>query len=96
MHAAVKLLTGLSATVVLTAGASIVNGRGISLKLGTAAGAAMAAHGVRDGSVSFRQPDGRYGRVALLSGTADAATRAAVIARLKRHPGILDARWVAR
>ncbi|WP_197042079.1 hypothetical protein, partial [Sandarakinorhabdus oryzae] len=65
-------------------------------ELGGAAASAMRAHGVVDGSVTFRQPSWRVARVARLSGTADAATRAAIITQVKRHPGIADAVWVQR
>jgi hypothetical protein len=96
MHAALKLLTGLAATVVLARGAALVEGQTIMGRLGWAARSALLAHGVQDGSVTFRQPGGMAGRIAWLSGTADAATRAAVIARLKRNPAIVDARWEDR
>ncbi|MCU0892635.1 MAG: hypothetical protein MUE77_13095 [Sandarakinorhabdus sp.] len=96
MHAAVKLLTGLAATVVIARGATLHEGQTIMGRLGWAARQALLAQGVADGSVSFRSPGGHVGRIARLSGTADAATRAAVIARLKRNPAIADARWEAR
>ena len=96
MHAALKLLAGLAATVVLARGASLHQGQLMMAELGRAAATAMQAHGVPDGSISFRQPSGMVARVARLSGTADAATRAAVIADLKRHPGIADAVWSPR
>jgi hypothetical protein len=56
----------------------------------------MRSQGVMDGSISFRQPSGLVARMARLSGTADPATRAAVIAELKRHPGIAGAVWSPR
>lgn len=96
MHPALKLLTGLTATVVLTRGASLHQGQVMEGKLGRVAAAAMKAHGVVDGSISFRQPSGLVARVARLSGTAGLATRAAVIADLKRHPAIADATWSPR
>jgi hypothetical protein len=96
MHAAVKLLTGLAATLVLARGAAMHEGHSIIGQLGWHAGQAMMKNGVEDGSVTFRRPGGTMGRIAYLSGTADPATRAAVIASLKRHPGIKDARWVKR
>jgi pyruvoyl-dependent arginine decarboxylase (PvlArgDC) len=96
MHPALKLLTGLAATVVLARGASLHQGQVMGATLGRAAAEAMQAHGVVDGSISFRQPSGLVARVARLSGTADPATRAAVIADVKRHPGIADAVWAAR
>jgi hypothetical protein len=96
MHPALKLITGLAATVVLARGASLHQGQVMGAELGRAATAAMQAHGVEDGSISFRQPSGLVARVACLSGTADPTTRAAVIADLKRHPGIADAAWSPR
>ena len=96
MHSALKLLAGLAATVVLARGASLHQGQLMMAELGRAAATAMKAHGVVDGSISFRQPSGLVARVARLSGTADAATRTAVIADVKRRPGIADAHWVAR
>lgn len=96
MHAALKLLTGLAATVVLARGAALHQGQAMMAQLGRAAGDALAAEGVTDGSVRFRQPGGLVGRIAHLSGTADAPTRAAVIARLQHDPGIAGAIWVER
>lgn len=96
MHAALKLLTGLAVTVVVARGAAIHAGQGMIAELGGAAATAMRNQGVIDGSVRFRQPTGLVARVARLSGTADAATRAAVIAEVKRHPGIADAVWDER
>lgn len=96
MHPALKLLTGLAATVVLARGASLLQGQLMMARLGRAAAAAMQAQGVVDGSISFRQPSGLVSRVGRLSGTADDATRAAVIAQVKRHPGIADAVWSPR
>lgn len=96
MHAALKLLTGLAATVVLARGAGMYQGQTIMGRLGWAARSALAAEGVEDGSVAWRAPGGFHGRIARLSGTADARTRAAVIARLKRHPAVVDAIWVDR
>lgn len=96
MHAALKLLTGLAATVVVARGATLHQGQAMLGKLGAAAASAMRERGVVDGSISFRQPSGLVARVVRLSGSADPATRAAVIAAVKRHPGIADAVWVAR
>jgi pyruvoyl-dependent arginine decarboxylase (PvlArgDC) len=93
MHPALKLLTGLAATVVLARGASLHQGQMMMAELGQSAATAMQAHGVVDGSISFRQSSGLVARVAHLCGTADPATRAAVIADLKQHPGIADAVW---
>ena len=96
MHPSLKLLAGIAATVVVARGATLHKGQAIMAELGGAAANAMRAHGVVDGSVTFGQPSYRVTRVARLSGTADTATQAAVIAQVKRHPGIADANWVAR
>lgn len=96
MHDALKLLTGLAATVLVARGAALHCGQELMADLGTAAASAMRHHGISDGSVRFRSDSGLVSRVARLSGTADPATRAAVIAELKRHPGIADAVWAAR
>lgn len=96
MHAALKLLTGLAATVVVARGAAIHSGQAMIAELGDAAAAAMRDHGVIDGSVGFRQPSGLVARVARLSGTADAATRTAVMTQVTRHPGIANAVWDER
>lgn len=96
MHAGLKLLGGVAATLLLARGAGMHRGQAMMAELSGAAAAAMAAHGVVDGSVRWRDDDGHIRRVALLSGSADAATRATVIAEVRRHPGIADARWVKR
>ena len=96
MHVALKLLAGIAATVVVARGATIHRGQAVMAELGAAAASAMRTHGVVDGSVTFRQPSYRVTRVARLSGTADAATQAAIIAQVKRHPGIADAVWAPR
>jgi hypothetical protein len=64
--------------------------------LSGAAADAMTVERVTDGSVNFRAANGMLGRVARVSGTADAATRARVLARLRQHPGIAGAVWVER
>ncbi|WP_353218457.1 hypothetical protein [Sandarakinorhabdus sp.] len=96
MHAAFKLLAGLAATVLAARAGDFVYGQRVMAQLSGAAADAMIAAGVADGSVNFRAPGGVSGRAARLSGTADAPARAAVIARLRQHPGIVDAWWVER
>lgn len=96
MHNSVKLLTGLAATVVLARGGMVVEGYTIIGRLGWAAQRALAVHEVDDGSISFRAPRGHPARIAYLSGTADRETRAAILARLRHHPLIIDARWEER
>jgi hypothetical protein len=96
MHNGVKLLTGLAMTILLVRGAAIHRGQAMHGALAQAAADAMQAEGVPDGSVAFRNDLGLISRVVHISGTADAAARARVIAALRRHPGVADARWVAR
>jgi hypothetical protein len=94
MHNGLKLLTGLAATVVLAKGALITGGYTVVGRLSWAGKEALLAAGVADGSISLRQPGRPTGRVMYVSGTANAATRAAVLARVRNHPGIHDAHWV--
>ncbi len=96
MHNGVKLLTGLAVTVLLVRGFAMHRGQALQTTLAQAAVTALQAEGVPDGSVAFRNDLGLISRVAHISGTADAATRARVIAATRRHPGVADARWVAR
>ncbi|MBU6164951.1 MAG: hypothetical protein KGQ52_02335 [Alphaproteobacteria bacterium] len=96
MHNGLKLLTGLAATVLLARGAALVEGRTILGRMAGWAQMALADEEVTDGSISFRAGSPHPGRTILVSGTADAATRAAIIARLKRHPLVIDARWEER
>jgi len=96
MHNGVKFCTGLAATVLLARGAMLVEGHTILGRMGGWAQTALADAGVQDGSMRVRQPGGHSARIIWLSGHADPATRAAVIARLKRHPLVADARWEAR
>ena len=96
MHPGLKIAAGIAATVVVARGATLAHGQAMMAELGSAAASAMQAHGVVDGGVTFRQPSNHVTRVARLSGTADAATRAAVIADVNRQPGIADAVWTDR
>lgn len=96
MKNGLKLLAGLAATVLVARAGTLYSGQALIASLSGAAADAMAAEGVTDGSVSFRPPGGLVSRVARLSGSADPATRARVIARVRAHPGIADALWVAR
>ena len=96
MHNGLKLLTGLAATVVLAKGALMTGGYTAIGRLNWAGKEALLAEGVTDGSISLRQPSGQTGRIMFVSGSADAATRAAVLTRLRQHPGISDAHWVQR
>jgi len=96
MHNALKLLAGVAATLVVARAGAMLQGQSLMAALSGAAADAMAAEQVTDGSVSFRAASGMIGRTARVSGTADPATRARVLARLRQHPGIAHAIWVER
>ncbi|WP_439546487.1 hypothetical protein [Sandarakinorhabdus sp.] len=96
MHNGLKLLAGVAATLVVARGGVMHRGQNLIAALSGAAADAVEASGVTDGSVSFRAPNGMVGRVARVSGTADAATRARVLNHLRQHPGIAGALWVER
>jgi hypothetical protein len=96
MHIGFKLLTGVAATLVVARAGAMLQGQSLMASLSGAAADAMAAEQVADGSVSFRAASGMIGRIARVSGTADPATRARMIAHLRQHPGIADAMWVER
>lgn len=96
MHNGLKLLTGLAMTGLVAKGCWTLQNQRLLAGLGRQAQAAMAAAGVPDGSVRWQDEAGWTFRVARLSGTADAATRARVIAAARAQPGIHDAVWVGR
>lgn len=96
MHNGLKLLTGLAMTGLVTHVCWRLQHQRLLAGLGRQAQAAMMAEGVVDGAVSWRNAAGWTFRVARLSGTADAATRARVIAAARAQPGIQDAVWVGR
>jgi len=88
-----KLATGVAATTLLANGAWYGNRQEILTRLSRRAANVMLHHGITDGAVSFRTPRGWADRTARLSGTADAATRAAVSADLAAKPGIYAVEW---
>lgn len=88
-----KLVAGLAATFLLTYAAWRYERQALLADLGTAAATTMLAHGVTDGTARWTDGKGTTWRIARLSGTASPATRSAIIADLKRHPGIHDAIW---
>lgn len=96
MHKGVKLLTGLAATVLLARGAMVMEGNTILGRMAWHAQQAMLDAGVQDGSLSFRQGSPHDTRSITLSGTADAPTRAAIIAKLKQQSLLSDVQWEAR
>lgn len=88
-----KLLSGLAATLLLARGAEMVQGGALAATLGRAAADALLAHGVRDGHVTLTAGGRETTRHLTLWGTADGATRRAVIADVARHPGVASATW---
>lgn len=88
-----KLLTGLAATVLVARACTLHQGQALMAALSDQCRTALEAEQVADASVTFQAPSGLITRVARLSGTADAATRARVLAAVRRQPGIADATW---
>ncbi|MEY2883716.1 MAG: hypothetical protein RL490_1440 [Pseudomonadota bacterium] len=91
-----KLLTGVAATALLAKGAWYIGKQPLQTHLARPIVTVMLAAGVTDASVRWDNDAGWTWRIARLSGTADAATRARVIAAVRRQPGIADAEWLAR
>ncbi len=91
-----KLATGIAASGLVAMVAHRWHGQALFADLGRPVAEAMLAHGVRDGSVRWTTDNGWTWRIARLAGTADAATRAAVLAEVRRTPGIHDAVWQDR
>jgi hypothetical protein len=88
-----KILSGLAATLLLARGAEMLHGGAIAAGLGQAAADALLAHAVTDGHVTLTAGGREVTRHLTLWGTADPATRRAVIADTMRHPGVASARW---
>jgi hypothetical protein len=91
-----RLAAGVAATAVLADGWYIWNRQTMLAHLGQPIAAVMAAHAVADGAVRWTDARGFTWRTARLSGTANPATRAAILADVRRLPGISDAVWEAR
>lgn len=89
-----RLLTGVLATGLIAYAGYRWHAQALLAKLGRPVAAVMLSAGVTDGSADWATPAGWTWRRARLSGTADAATRAAVLAEVRRQPGIADAEWV--
>lgn len=88
-----KFLSGLAATLLLARGAEFAQGSTIVAALGRAAADALLDLGVSDGHVTFTAGGRETTRHVTLWGTADPATRRAVIAATERHPGVASAGW---
>lgn len=91
-----KLLTGVAATALLARGAWYIDKQAMLAHLARPIVPVMLAEGVTDAAVRWDNDAGWIWRIAHLSGTADPATRARVIAAVRRQPGIADAEWMER
>jgi hypothetical protein len=91
-----RLAAGVAATAVLADGWYIWHRQTMLAHLGQPIAGVMAAHAVTDGAVRWTDTRRFTWRIARLSGTADPATRAAILADVRRQPGIADAVWEAR
>lgn len=88
-----KLICGALATALLAWGSHAMgNGEALLGKLTNRAHDVLSARRIDGVDVNFERNPVR--RVALLSGSVDAATRSAALASVKAVPGIMDARWV--
>ncbi|MFZ4687962.1 MAG: hypothetical protein ACOYLS_01870 [Polymorphobacter sp.] len=96
MPTGLKLLTAFAATGLLADAGYVWHRQSLLAALSGEAAAVLAAHGVTDGSVRWTDAAGWTFRTARLSGTADAATRAAVTADLAQRPGIVSVVWTPR
>ena len=88
-----KLATGVAATALVANGAWRWEGQEITTRLARRSANVMLRHGINDGSVSLANDRGWLTRTARLSGTADAATRAAVAEELAQKPGLHAVLW---
>lgn len=90
-----KLAAGVAATGLLAGAAHRWEAQALYAKLGRRIVPILVTAHVPDAKLSWSNASGWSGRVARLSGTADAATRARVIAEVAALPGVHDARWQA-
>ncbi|KPF57471.1 hypothetical protein IP88_16755 [alpha proteobacterium AAP81b] len=88
-----KLATGVLVTGLIAAGAHRWHAQAILAKLGRPVVAVLVVHGVTDGRASWTTPGGWTWRRVHLAGSAAPETRAAVLADLRRTPGIAGADW---
>jgi hypothetical protein len=88
-----KLATGVAATALVATAAWNHDGGRMMTTLKRRSARVMLKHGIEDGTVTLRRDSGWVFRTPRLSGTADAATRAAVSAELARKPGIHAVEW---
>ena len=88
-----KLATGVAATALVANGAWRYHYQGLTTQMSRRSAIIMLRHGVTDGSVTLKSDGGWTYRIPRLSGTADAATRAAINAELSSRPGIHAVEW---
>ncbi len=91
-----KLVTGLAACHLLATAAFLWQRQTLMAVLGAEAAAVLIANGVGDGAARWTDAEGHASRLARLSGTADAATRARIAAQLAARPGIAGVVWQDR
>ena len=89
----IKLCVGIAGTSLLATAAYKLNRAPLLSTLGARTADVMVAHGITDGRANWVTPGGWTFRVARLSGTADAATRARTRAAVADLTGISDALW---
>ena len=94
MTPAGKIAVGLVATSVVAAAAHMLTRAPLLSDLGGRSAAAMADNGITDGRTNWVSDSGWTFRIARISGTADAATRARTLAAVTALPGIHAAVWV--
>lgn len=95
MHWRWKLATGLAASFLIAYAGWRWETQALLAVLGSEVAVVMLANGVGDGAARWHDDDGVTWRIARLSGSADAATRARITAQLERHPGIHAVVWTA-
>ena len=88
-----KLVTGIAASGLLANGAYIFERQSLLADLGKGVAPVMLVHGVSDGGVRWKDDAGYTRRFARLSGTADAANRARILAEVRTLPGLAGADW---
>ncbi|NJC08367.1 OmpA family protein [Polymorphobacter fuscus] len=89
----VKLVVGVAGTALLASAAYRLVRSPLLSDLGSRTAAVMAANGITDGRAAWVTDDGWTWRIARLSGTADAATRARTLAAVADLPGVGRAVW---
>ncbi len=89
-----KLVIGVLASGVVAAAAHTLSRAPLLSDLGSRSAGVMADNGVTDGRTDWVSDAGLTHRIARISGTADAATRARTLAGVAALDGVHDAVWV--